>query len=225
MEGDTASAAQPHSRSEGPSAMGQSEEGQAVPELAVPLSKWRIILHVLFTYGFIVGVVLALFFLVGDTGMWVGFGFLALTLPYVLWGATLLYERRPVVVVNERTGISVRHSALWGEKFVPLGPGFSVPWDGIERCEVSQVRLPFRIPTGVSRLKVYLRDVETFVRTQGFVCGRLRFLSKMVLFGTPVVLSDLLLRVRAEAIEEFVRAVQGRQNGPRQARCKVAWRL
>lgn len=191
----------------------RAETAQPRRELAVPLSKWRIIVQVVFTYVVIVGVVLGLFFLAYDTGKWAGFGFLALTLPYVLWGATLLYEDRPAVVVNATTGISIRHSALVGEKFVPLGPVFGVPWQSIDRWEVQPVRLPFGIPTGVSRLKVYLQDTEAFVRSQGFVCGRLRFLLRSLIFGTPLVLSDLILSVKAEAIAEFMNgALQTRQN-------------
>lgn len=185
---------------------GSTEARQPGRELAVPLSKWRIIVQVVSTYALIVGVVLALFFFAYDAGKWAGFGVLALTLPYVLWGATLLYEERPAVVVNAATGISIHHSALVGEKFVPLGPVFGVPWQSIERWEVLPVRLFFVIPTGVSRLKVYLQDTDAFVRSQGFVCGRLRFLWRSLCFGTPVVLSDLMLSVKAEAIAEFMNA-------------------
>lgn len=190
-----------------------AETRQAPHELAVPLSKWKIVVQLVVTYALIVGVVLALFFLAYDVGKWASFGILALTLPYVLWGAALLYEDRPVVVVDAGIGISIHHSALVGEKFVPLGPVFGVPWQTIVRWEVQPVMLPFGIPTGVSRLKVYLRDTEAFVRSQGFLCGRLRFLLRSLFFGTPLVLSDLLLSVTAETIAGFMNSVvQMRRN-------------
>lgn len=200
-------------RIEGASERDLDETRQARHELAVPLSKWKIVVQLAVTYTLIVGVVLALFFLAYDVGKWASFGILALTLPYVLWGATLLYEDRPVVVVDAGIGMSIHHSALVGEKFVPLGPVFGVPWQTIMRWEVQPVMLPFGIPTGVSRLKVYLRDTEAFVRSQGFVCGRLRFLLRSLFFGTPLVLSDLLLSVKVETIAEFMNgAVQTRRN-------------
>eukprot|EP00803_Ostreobium_quekettii_P011592 evm.model.scf_1436.4 EVM.evm.TU.scf_1436.4 scf_1436:33467-34132(+) len=201
------------SRSGSPCGGGPAPGEAPARSMAVLLSKRAVACRVVLMYGAISALVVALALLGGRPGLFAAFGVLVVAMPHIFRGAALLYERRPVLVVDAESGLSIRRPALLGERFAPFGPEVRVAWDEIDRWEACSVIDPCGLPPRDGVLKVYLRDAGGFVARQGLLWGRLRFWWKGLRHGTPLVVSDAVLRDSSRAVAQFMDAARGEGEG------------
>lgn len=187
------------------------------PSLFVPLSKMAVVARVLLTYAAVTCAALALTRWAGPVGTQVALGLLAIALLRIFLGAALLFEQAPSLEVDAWDGLRVRHAAIQGEAFAPWWSAVAVGWDGIERWEVAPATIAPGLPCpwGGSVLRVVLRRPEAFVVEHGRLWGRIRFTWKAFRHGTPLVVSEAVLRASVREIAEFMARVRpAAEEGP-----------
>lgn len=178
--------------------------------LVVPLSKRAVFARVALTYAAVAAAAVALVHLGGRTGTRVALGLLAVAVPRIFLGAALLFEHAAPLEVDAWAGLRMRHAAILGEAFSPWRAELAVGWEEIERWEVVPATLPLGIPCpwGGEVLRVVLKQPRAFVARH----GRIRFGWKGFRHGTPLVVSDAVLRGNVRKIAEFM-AKAGRMEG------------
>lgn len=177
--------------------------------LVVPLSKRAVFTRVTLSYAAVAVAALALIHLAGPSGTRAALGLLVVTMPRIFLGGVLLFEQSPPLEVDAWGGLRLRHSAILGEVFAPWRSAVAVGWDEIERWEIVPVSLPLGLPSplGGSVLKVTLRRPREFVEQHGRLWGRIRFGWNSIRHGTPLVVSDTVLRQGVRKIAEFMAKV------------------
>lgn len=181
--------------------------------LVVPLSKRAVFARVALSYAAVAAAAMALIHLAGGPGTKAALGLLVVAMPRIFLGGALLFNQTPPLEVDAWSGLRMRHPAILGEAFSPWRPAVAVGWDEIERWEVVPATLPLGVPCpwGGYVLRVVLNAPRTFVEQYGRLRGRLRFAWKAFRHGTPLVVSDAVLRADVRKIAEFMAKV-----GPRE---------
>jgi len=185
--------------------------------LVVPLSKRAVFARVLLSYAACAAAALALIHLAGPAGRRAALGLLVIATPRIFLGGALLFEQAPPLEVDAWAGLRLRHPAILGEAFAPWRPAVTVGWCEVERWEVVPATLPLGIPSpwGGSVLRVVLRQPQEFLAQRGRFWGRIRFAWKAFRHGTPLVVSDVVLREDVRKIAEFMAKVGPREGeGP-----------
>lgn len=178
--------------------------------LVVPLSKRAVFTRVVLSYAAVAAAAVALVHLGGGTGTRAALGLLVAAMPRVLLGAAVLFEQAAPLEVDAWAGLHMRHAAILGEAFSPWRAELAVGWEEIERWEVVPATLPLGIPCPWCGevLRVVLKQPRAFVARH----GRMRFGWKGFRHGTPLVVSDTVLRGNVRKIADFM-AKAGHREG------------